>query len=67
MRPQLVEESASEQAQNTAGTKDTSGVTGSVTPMDSLKTVLGSREGASLRRIARDVDSLEVILKLASP
>jgi len=64
---QLVEESASEQAQNTAGTKDTSGVTGSVTPMDSLKTVLGSREGASLRRIARDVDSLEVILKLASP
>lgn len=62
---QLVEESAPDQQQKSVGTKDRSGATGSVTPMDSFKTVLGSREGAPLRRIARDVDSLEVILKLA--
>jgi len=48
-------------------TTDTSGVTGSVTPFASFRTVMGSPEGAPLRRIARDLDSPELLLKLAAP
>ena len=64
---QLVEEGTATAQQGSSGTTDTSGVTGSVTPLDSFKTVLGSREGASLRRIAHDLDSPELLLKMAAP
>ena len=37
------------------------------TPLDSLTTVLGSSSGGTLRRIARDLDSTSLLLKLASP
>lgn len=37
------------------------------TPLDSLRTVLGSARGSQLRRIARDLDSTELMLKLLSP
>lgn len=37
------------------------------TPLDSLTTVLGSASGVTLRRIARDIDSTELLLRLASP
>ena len=38
------------------------------TPLDSLTTVLGSaRKGRTLRRIARDVDSTELLLSFAAP
>lgn len=40
---------------------------GSVTAFDSFATVMGSSEGAPLRRIARDLDSPALMLKLASP
>lgn len=43
------------------------GVTGSVTPLDSFKTVMGSPEGRPLRRIAKDLDSPSLLLRLASP
>jgi hypothetical protein len=36
------------------------------TPLDSLRTVLGSSRGAQLRRIALDLDSTELMLKLVS-
>lgn len=36
------------------------------TPLDSLRTVLGSPRGAQLRRIALDLDSTELMLKLVS-
>ena len=37
------------------------------TPLASLLTVLGSPEGATLRRIARDVDAAELLLALGKP
>ena len=37
------------------------------TPLESLTTVLGSSNGATLRRIAHDLDSTELLLRLASP
>lgn len=37
------------------------------TPLDSLTKVLGSTNGATLRRIARDLDSTELMLRLSSP
>lgn len=37
------------------------------TPLESLTTVLGSPNGATLRRIMRDMDSTELMLTLASP
>ena len=37
------------------------------TPLESLTTVLGSANGATLRRIAHDLDSTELLLRLASP
>ena len=37
------------------------------TPLDSLTTVLGSKSGGTLRRIARDVDSTTLLLELAGP
>jgi hypothetical protein len=36
------------------------------TPLDSLVVVLGSRSGATLRRIARDLDSTDLLLSAAS-
>ena len=37
------------------------------TPLESFTTVLGSANGATLRAIAKDLDSTEMLLKLASP
>lgn len=37
------------------------------TPLDSLTTVLGSANGATLRQIARDLDSTRLLLDLAAP
>ena len=37
------------------------------TPLDSFTTVLGSKSGGTLRRIARDVDSTTLLLELAGP
>ena len=37
------------------------------TPLESFTTVLGSSNGATLRAIAKDVDSTEMLIKLASP
>jgi hypothetical protein len=42
-------------------------VVGRITPMDSLKTVMSAPEGKSLRRIARDVDSQALLMRLVSP
>jgi len=41
--------------------------TGATTPMDSVKFVMATSDGASLRRIARDLDSTSLLLDLASP
>ena len=53
--PALAAVAAAQQAQQAA------------TPLDSLVVVLGSSSGATLRRIARDLDSTGMLLKLASP
>ena len=37
------------------------------TPLESFTTVFGSSNGATLRAIAKDLDSTEMLLKLASP
>jgi len=50
-----------------AATADTSRATGGVTPMDSVKIVMGSPSGSQLRRIAKDLDSPALLLKLAAP
>ena len=42
-------------------------VPGTQSPLQSAQTVLASTDGAELRRIARDVDSTELLLQLASP
>ena len=40
---------------------------GAATPMESVMELLGSPEGIHLRRIANDLDSTELLLRLASP
>jgi hypothetical protein len=40
---------------------------GAATPMESVLELLGSPEGIHLRRIANDLDSTELLLRLASP
>ena len=37
------------------------------TPLESLVTVLGSAQGTTLRRIARDIDAKEMLLELGKP
>ena len=68
---QLVQEAASNACHGSStrgsGTADTSRVTGGVTPLDSIKTVMASPAGKHLRRIIKDVDSPALLLKLAAP
>ena len=55
---------AAEPAAAAAARRD---VPGTQSPLQSAQTVLASTDGAELRRIARDVDSTELLLQLASP
>ena len=40
---------------------------GAATPLGTIALLLGSPEGATLRRIANDIDSTELLMRLASP
>ena len=55
------------ETQQGAGAGRQGSMKGSVTPLESVKTVMAMPEGRSLRRIARDVDLRALALQMAAP